>query len=181
MNNKPLTDSELLVLGLVAEMPRHGYELERVIEQRGMREWTQIGFSSIYFVLGKLENKKLIVSQTPVNPKAKKSYTITKEGEKALVKQTLASLTRLRPTNSSIQLGMLHWAILSRKQALDALQVRCEVVNQELQRIKDIHFEQQPSPDYVDAMFDFSVGQLNAELKWITKTLDYMKTKPWST
>ena len=50
IEEKLLTDSELLLLGLVAEMPRHGYELEQVIEQRGMREWTQIGFSSIYFV-----------------------------------------------------------------------------------------------------------------------------------
>ena len=57
MSLKDLTDSELLVLGLVAEMPRHGYELEQVIEQRGMREWTQIGFSSIYFVLGSWKRK----------------------------------------------------------------------------------------------------------------------------
>ena len=55
MVRKDLTDNELLVLGLVAEMPRHGYELEQLIDRRGMREWTQIGFSSIYFVLGKLE------------------------------------------------------------------------------------------------------------------------------
>ena len=52
---KELTDAELLVLGLVVEMPRHGYQLEQVIEQRAMREWTQIAFSSIHFVLGKLE------------------------------------------------------------------------------------------------------------------------------
>lgn len=55
-----LSDAELLALGLVAEMPRHGYELEQVIEERGMREWTQIGFSSIYFVLGKLEKAGLV-------------------------------------------------------------------------------------------------------------------------
>ena len=40
MTTRDLTDSELLVLGLVAEMPRHGYELEQVI--------AVIGFSSIY-------------------------------------------------------------------------------------------------------------------------------------
>ena len=33
MKAKELTDAELLVLGLVAEMPRHGYQLEQVIEQ----------------------------------------------------------------------------------------------------------------------------------------------------
>ena len=61
---KRLTDAELLLLGLVAEMPRHGYELDQVIQQRGMREWTQIGFSSIYFVLGKLEKLGLAAANT---------------------------------------------------------------------------------------------------------------------
>ena len=55
MKAKDLTDGELLVLGLLAEMPRHGYELEQVIAQRSMREWTRIGFSSISNSLRSLE------------------------------------------------------------------------------------------------------------------------------
>src|SRR3972149_2439341 len=62
---KVLTAAELLLLGLVAEMPRHGYELDHVIEQRGMRQWTQIGFSSIYYVLGKLERLALVGGEKP--------------------------------------------------------------------------------------------------------------------
>jgi DNA-binding PadR family transcriptional regulator len=42
-----LTDAELTVLGLVAEVPRHGYELEAIVAERGIREWTALGFSSI--------------------------------------------------------------------------------------------------------------------------------------
>jgi DNA-binding PadR family transcriptional regulator len=30
----------LLLLGLVAELPRYDYEIDQVVEQRGMREWT---------------------------------------------------------------------------------------------------------------------------------------------
>ena len=43
-----MTDAELAVLSLVAEQPCHGYEIEQVIEARGVREWTEVGFSSIY-------------------------------------------------------------------------------------------------------------------------------------
>ena len=35
-----MTNAELAVLSLVAEKPRHGYEIEQVIEERGMRDWT---------------------------------------------------------------------------------------------------------------------------------------------
>jgi len=178
-----LTNSELLVLGLVAEMPRHGYELEQAIKQRGMREWTQIGFSSIYFVLGKLERKGFVRAQTPATAKAKakKSYTMTRKGKTVLVSQTLAALKTVRPTYPSLLMGLMHWSVLTRDQALAALQTRKEAAAQELRRLKDIHFEQQPLPDYVDVMFDFSIGQLEAEAAWIAKTLDYMHTKPWNT
>src|SRR5262245_61264461 len=101
-----MTEPELLVLGLVAEMPRHGYQLAREIEQRGMREWTPVGFSSIYFLLGKLENKELVRSKEPAREKAKRVYTVTVAGRKALVSQTVTSLSKYRPTYSSVLLGM---------------------------------------------------------------------------
>ncbi len=179
MNSKELTDSEFLVLGLVAEMPRHGYELEQVIEKREMREWTQIGFSSIYFVLGKLEKKGLVAAKQPDKLKTKKSYSITDLGHSALVNHTLLSLKSVRPTYSSILLGMIHWPVLAREQALDALAQRLASIEVELARLKDIHFEQQPLPDNVDLMFEFSLGQLKSEAEWIEKTLAYMSTKPW--
>ncbi|MGD8406243.1 MAG: PadR family transcriptional regulator [Anaerolineales bacterium] len=181
MTTRDLTDSELLVLGLVAEMPRHGYEMEQVIEERGMREWTQIGFSSIYYVLGKLEKRGLIEAETPATAKAKKSYALTTKGEETLIDQTLATLKSVHPTYPSLLLGMIHWSVLTRAQALDAIKTRQGALANELERIERIHFEQQPLPDYVDAIFEFSIGQLKAESDWIDRTLAYMETKPWNT
>jgi DNA-binding PadR family transcriptional regulator len=181
MSAKNLTDSEFLVLGLVAEMPRHGYELEQVIEERGMREWTQIGFSSIYYVLGKLEQKGLIKADIPASAKAKKSYEMTAKGRETLVDQTLTTLKSVQPTYPSLLLGMVHWSVLTREQALDALRTRKSALAKELERIENIHFEGQPLPDYVDAIFEFSIGQLKAEAGWIERTLAYMETKPWNT
>jgi DNA-binding PadR family transcriptional regulator len=180
MTTKNLTDSELLVLGLVAEMPRHGYELEKVIEERSMREWTQIGFSSIYYVLNKLEQRGLVKAGTQANAKAKKSYEMTPKGEEILINQTLTILNSVHPSYPSLLLGMIHWSVLTRDQALDALRKRKSALSEELKRIESIHFEQQPLPDYVDAIFEFSLGQLKAEADWLDMTLAYMETKPWN-
>ena len=116
---KDLTDAELLVLGLVAEMPRHGYQLDQVMEQRVMREWTHIGFSSIYFVLGKLEKMGLVTAKRPAEAKskAKRIYAVTKAGRRALVTQALAALSTIRPTYSSVLLGMVNWQVLERNAA----------------------------------------------------------------
>ncbi len=175
MKCKDLTDAELLVLGLIAEMPRHGYQLEQVIEQRGMREWTQIGFSSIYFVLGKLEKMGLIAAKKPVEAKAKKSYTATPAGRDALIAQTLSALKTVCPTYSSVLLGMAHWPILQGDQAIEALRTRQQAIERERARVENIQMGQQPLPDFVDALFEFSLGQLRAEAEWIANTLDQMQ------
>jgi DNA-binding PadR family transcriptional regulator len=176
-----LTDTELLVLGLVAEMPRHGYQLEQVIGERAMREWTQIGFSSIYFVLGKLESRKLVSAKraSGTNTKARKIYTVTRAGRKVLNAQTLATLSTIRPTFSSVLLGMINWHSLDRDEALGALETRRTALKGEQQRLKELQAAQQPLPDYVEALFEHSIGQLGAEAAWVTRTLDYMGSKPW--
>ena len=178
---KDLTDAELLVLGLVAEMPRHGYQLDQVIEQRVMREWTQIGFSSIYFVLGKLEQMGLVTAKRPAEAKskAKRIYAVTKAGRRALVTQALAALSTIRPTYSSVLLGMVNWQVLERNAALEALQARGKAIETELARLGNIQINQQPLPDFVEALFDHSLGQLRAEAEWVSRTSAYMANKPW--
>jgi DNA-binding PadR family transcriptional regulator len=179
MSMKALTDAELLVLGLVAEMPRHGYELEQVIEQRGMREWTQIGFSSIYFVLGNLEKLELVAAKRPTGAKAKKVFNLTEAGRATLVEQSLAALRTVRPSYASVLLGMVHWPVLERDAALGALKERGAAIEAERQRLGDIQTAQQPLPDFVEALFDYALGQLRAEAEWVGQTLDYMTSKPW--
>jgi DNA-binding PadR family transcriptional regulator len=199
---KQLTDAELLLLGLVAEMPRHGYELDQVIRQRGMREWTQIGFSSIYFVLGKLQKMGLVTAKKPLarrrglarrrlaavsrsgtrrakGTKARKVYSVTPAGRRALAAQTIAALRDVRPAYSSVLLGMINWPALNREQSLKALQARSKAIESERTRLGTIQVEQQPLPDYVEALFEYSLGQLRAEAEWVSRTLAYMTSKPW--
>jgi DNA-binding PadR family transcriptional regulator len=179
MPTRALTDAELLVLGLVAEMPRHGYELEQVIEQRVMREWTQIGFSSIYFVLGKLERLGLVAAEEPAGAKAKKVFRVTKTGRATLADESLAALRTVRLCYAPVLLGMAHWPVLSRDAALGALQERGAAVKAELERLSEVQVAQQPLPDYVEALFDYALAQLRADQEWVGQTLDYMTRKPW--
>jgi DNA-binding PadR family transcriptional regulator len=179
MPTKELTNAELLVLGLVAEMPRHGYELEHVIEQRAMREWSPIGFSSIYYVLGKLETLALVAADKPAASKAKKVFRVTNAGRATLAEQSLAALATVRPNYASVLLGMAHWPALERDAALSALEARGVAVDAEIERLAAIQVAQQPLPDFIEALFDYALGQLRAEKKWVTHTLDYMTHKPW--
>lgn len=177
------TDAELLLLGLIAEMPRHGYELDQAIEQRNMREWTQIGFSSIYFVLGKLQKRGLVrgkkLAGASAGTTSKKVYSLTPAGRRTLTAQTIAALRNVHPTYSPVLLGMINWPVLKREEAVEALQARSEAIEVEVARLGAIQAGQQPLPDYVEAQFEYSLGQLRAEAMWVASTLAYMAHKPW--
>ena len=82
MSDKKINKNELIILGMIAEKPYYGYEISKIIKQRGMVEWTDIGFSSIYAVLKKLERSELIKSNAVISDqnKIQKRYSITKKG-----------------------------------------------------------------------------------------------------
>lgn len=88
-----ISDLETAILGLLYEEPQHGYQLEKTIEGWGMRNWTPIGFSSIYYVLKKLEKKELVESKLEkVEGKpSRKVFTITDLGKNTM-KEKLTSL-----------------------------------------------------------------------------------------
>jgi DNA-binding PadR family transcriptional regulator len=68
---------------LAHEQEQYGYEIEQVIIERGMREWTAVGFSSIYRLLDKLEKKGLVSSRLEPAGRgaARRVHQITLEGE----------------------------------------------------------------------------------------------------
>ena len=42
-----MTDAELTILSLVAEGAQYGHQIQQIIDERGLREWITVGFSSV--------------------------------------------------------------------------------------------------------------------------------------
>ncbi len=83
--NIELTHVAFVVLGLVSEHPCHGKDINRRIEERGMRSWTAIGKSSIYGVLKNLKDKGLVESWVEEEDnRFVKMYQVTLKGTKLL-------------------------------------------------------------------------------------------------
>jgi DNA-binding PadR family transcriptional regulator len=162
-----LTNAETAILGLVAERPQHGYELEQVIERRGVREWTDIGFSSIYFLLGRLEKKQLVARlHGPGGPRARKQFAITPAGREALALQALAMIAQPEPAGAAVLVGLANWPALDPRKAIEALRCRLAAVQEEHRRLAAVRDAQRPLPPFVEAMFDYTLARLDAELGW---------------
>ena len=167
-----MTNAELAILSLVAEKPRHGYDIEHIIEQRGMREWTDIGFSSIYYVLNKLEKEGMIESQLHQpdgRGPARKVYSITPGGEAAHIEGVLEILSAPRSGISPFLLGLSNLPFIPLQQLLSALNSYAVQLEGRLKHLREKAEEQRPLTPYVEAMFDYSQTLIAAELNWIRK------------
>src|SRR5665647_3652685 len=103
-----INEREAAVLGLLYEKPLYGYTIEKIIEERGMRHWTDIGFSSIYYVLKRLESRNFIESscQQQEDKPSRKVYTITDSGRFILKEKTRSLLSQSKRIASPFDLGL---------------------------------------------------------------------------
>jgi DNA-binding PadR family transcriptional regulator len=166
-----VTNSELAILALVAEKPCHGYEIEQLIEARGMREWTEIGFSSIYFLLNKLEKAGLVESRLePAAGRgpARKVFQITQAGQQALDEElyTVLSTPRRSPASGFLT-GLAYLPSLSPERVLAALEAYQVELGQHIDQLQHTWDRQKPLPDYVNALFEYTLAMLRAERDWI--------------
>ena len=165
-----MTNAELAILSLIAEQPRHGYDIEQVIEERGMRDWTEIGFSSIYYLLNKLEREGLIeVQLQPAEGKGppRKVYRITAEGKQAHTEGVLAALSTPVSGSRPFLMGLSNLPAIPQDQLLPALQSYADQLHETLQTMLARAEGQRPLPPHVEAMFDYSRVLIEAELKWV--------------
>lgn len=162
-----LTPAELTLLGLLVEQPRHGYELEEVIAARGMREWTEIGFSSIYYLLGKLRDRGLVAEVgEPVHAKARKVFGPTDTGRSACASAAERAIATLRPVFPSVLVGIANQPVIPPDRLRAALAERATALADKIAEVRAAAAA--PAPDFVRAIFDYSLRQLEAEQDWLS-------------
>lgn len=168
-----ISNAELTILSLVVQGCAYGYEIEQVIQERNMRAWTEIGFSSIYRILNQLENKGLVASslgEKQGRGPARKIYQVTESGQAAFTNASLQTLRAPTITYSSFNLGLHNLLCLPREQALPAMQTYLAGLQQEYHRQEqEKRLKTPPGPYafYIEAMFDYSLKLLDAEITWL--------------
>jgi len=167
-----MTNAELAVLGLVVERPRHGYQIEQVIEERGMRRWTEIGFSSIYFLLKKLERQKLIKGEWEKTEHGKerwvKVYRPTDKGRETFHAAIIEVLSVPQPSPRPLMIGLANLPIASTQEALTALGRYREELTDKMKILRTVlENDRQSHPYFVNAMLELGLKVMQAESKWV--------------
>ena len=164
-----MTNAELAVLSLVVETPRHAYEIEQVVAERGMRDWTDVGFSSIYYVLGKMERAGLVEGHsddTASKGPARRVYSPTPKGFSVWTEASLAALSTTQ-AKMPFLLGLANLPGLPADRALEAARACQAVLDERLRAVRAKRRSLEQVEWFVDEVFDYSEHSLQSGRDWV--------------
>lgn len=163
-----LTPSELTILGLVIERPSHGYDLEHVIEQRGIRQWTDIGFSSIYYLLAKLEKRGLVEgSRAAPGAKARRVLHATAKGKEVAARDACAYIAEATAVAQPFLVGIANLPLLTEREYAQALRTRLAQIDTRISAVREAQQAQTPLPLAAREVFSYSLSLMEAERSWL--------------
>jgi DNA-binding PadR family transcriptional regulator len=107
-----LTTADLVLLSLLAERPRHGYEINEVLDARNIRDWAAVSRPHVYYALNKLTANGLIKLRRDVGAAQgpdRRIYETTQDG----MRQLSQSLTAKAWATNRSRPAFLTWLALS--------------------------------------------------------------------
>jgi DNA-binding PadR family transcriptional regulator len=163
--------TRLVILGILREMPLHGYEIKQIIEQR-MGDWTSIAFGSIYFALSKLAEEGMIrktESRKEGNRPSRSVFEITGSGKKEFLRLLREAWHGVEHIHFSIDLGIAFMDALPKREIRKYLTDRIaqlEHVQEHIAQHRSERLQDPRVPVTAQSIFDHSAAHLDAELAW---------------
>ncbi|WP_434512563.1 PadR family transcriptional regulator [Desulfitobacterium sp. AusDCA] len=134
-----LTNIELILLNFIKIKSSYAYEIERMIEEKGIRKWLKIGGPTVYQVLDRLSKKGILqVSlEKEGNMPQRKRYTLTSEGEELCQKSARDLLANIEPYYFDLTVGLACRFFLSEEEFRLVIQERLKKLNRFISDFND--------------------------------------------
>jgi DNA-binding PadR family transcriptional regulator len=165
---------DLVLLGLLSEAPRHGYDIKQQIEHRHMEGWVGITMPAIYKGLTRLEGKNDLSarSESTATHPDRKVYSITEQGRETFQHLLHESLTELEHPYFRLLMGF-GFSHLSEKQALlESLALRQERIKALKVEVKETKKEMRKRdciPETATEIVQYYIDLIELERKWLKR------------
>ena len=176
------TDFELshvafAVLGLVSEQPSHGKDINKKIEDRGMRAWTAIGKSSIYGVLKTLKENGLVESWIEEEDnRVVKVYKITENGFRILKDKVYNVLKEYYGRNGEdfyVAFSML--PLLSIEEQVESISGSIKKLKVHIKELEEMVSQIPHMPLNVRGLFIHPIKVMQTDVEFLEEILEEVK------
>lgn len=173
--------TKLIVLGLLREGPKHGYEIKRRFEAEAMAEWAGVSYGAVYSALGRLSEQGLVekisTEQVGKGP-SREVYRITEAGREEFVALLREALSALAYATDPVDIAFRFLDALPAGEAHSLLEARkaqiehgLAMLEQEKARFVEGHLGA-PYAEMGSLVFDHWLLRLRAELAWMQSVLE---------
>ncbi len=162
------SDADIVVLSLLAEQPRHGYDLDRVIEQRGYRQWTSLAFSSVYYLLKRLSERGLL-EPDEVSQGRRTVFRVTEAGRRELRQAAGERVLAPAPPSAGVLPALNAYSRLDDPELVTLLVRRAEALLGRLDELRALRA--QVDEEHALAIFDYEILRQEADLAWTRSLL----------
>ena len=162
------SDADIVLLSLLAERPRHGYDLDRVIEQRGYRQWTSLAFSSVYSLLKRLSERGLLEPDEGSQGR-RTVFRVTEAGRRELRQAAGERVLAPAPPSAGVLPALNAYSRLDDPALAALLARRAEALLGRLDELRALRA--QVDEEHALAIFDYEILRQEADLAWTRSLL----------
>ena len=162
------SDADIVLLSLLAEQPRHGYDLDRVIEQRGYRQWTSLAFSSVYYLLKRLSERGLLEPDDGSQGR-RTVFRVTEAGRRELRQAAGERVLAPAPPSAGVLPALNAYSRLDDPELVTLLVRRAEALLGRLDELRALRA--QVDEEHALAIFDYEILRQEADLAWTRSLL----------
>ena len=162
------SDADIVLLSLLAEQPRHGYDLDRVIEQRGYRQWTSLAFSSVYYLLKRLSERGLLEPDEGSQGR-RTVFRVTEAGRRELRQAAGERVLAPAPPSAGVLPALNAYSRLDDPALAALLARRAGALLGRLDELRALRA--QVDEEHALAIFDYEILRQEADLAWTRSLL----------
>jgi len=157
----------MVVLAILSETERYGYEISKIIKSRHIRFGEHIPLSSIYAILTRLFRRGLLTSRETVQSgrPPRRLYGISPGGRLELESSLLQALLRSDQILGNFELIVTVWPILSNQEREKLLAAYYKYLNEKLVAFKDLA-GREINPISA-AYYERPLALIRAEVEWL--------------
>jgi DNA-binding PadR family transcriptional regulator len=167
------------------ELGISGTTLNELIEKRNVKDWTNLSFSSTYYILNQLVSKKLVKTMGVEKSSLKQSevgapqkvFFITPEGKKVLKLTVNDYFKRSNLTYKEMNLALASAYVFKENELLDILYIQRNLLKERVSKVKLRYTEDKSEkeetemPIHVWGLFRYAFGMLNARKKFLNELI----------
>jgi len=164
-----MIEQELLLLGLLRENPKHGYEIKKEI-RKILSLFAGLELKSIYYPLEILEKKGLIGKRSAKSGRRpeRRVYYLTDKGSERFSELLSKSFLNFKRPQFSLDLSLYFLGYIEPRIAKRRLKARMQILKKLSQGLSEMLLTLKKKPSSLVYMLEHNLHMLEAELEFLT-------------